>query len=117
MNELHNFNNGEMDDMKVLYAQVNNMETMIERLIEIVEKQNEMLEQKEGELGELFDMVSENNELLSEQNDKIETFFDEISDPLANRQEKDQEQISKKQNGLLSMFTQIFTRKVQSSVS
>ena len=117
MNELHSLKNGEMNDMKVLYVQINNMETMIERLIEMVEKQNEMLENQDTELCELFDMVSENNELLSEQNDKIETFFDEISDPLANRQEKDQEQISKKQNGLLSMFTQIFTRKVQSSVS
>ena len=62
---------------------------------------------------ELFDMVSECNDGVIEQKEKLETFFDEISDPLTNRQEQE----NKKKNGLLSMFMQMFTRKLQSSVS
>ena len=113
MNELHNFNNGEMDDMKVLFVQINNMENTLAKVLEMLEQQNETLEKQETALGEQFDMIVECNDNLIEQNDRLETFFDEISDPLTNRQEQENE----KKNGLLSMFAQMFTRKVQSSVS
>lgn len=54
-----------------------------------------------------------NNEMM---NDKLETVLDEVYDPFANGQKKDQEYTSEKKNGLLAMFTQMFTRKLQSFI-